>query len=77
MAKSGKKVLVLEQHDQAGGCCHTFIEKGTTYQSTYFSFTKALIFHQLLRFSFRFDYVDYFQIKETSFTKGTCTLSFQ
>lgn len=28
MAKSGKKVLVLEQHDQAGGCCHTFIEKG-------------------------------------------------
>ncbi|XP_069178023.1 all-trans-retinol 13,14-reductase-like [Procambarus clarkii] len=28
MAKSGKKVLVLEQHDQAGGCCHTYIEKG-------------------------------------------------
>ena len=28
MAKAGKKVLVLEQHDQAGGCCHTFIEKG-------------------------------------------------
>ena len=28
LAKSGKKVLVLEQHDQAGGCCHTFIEKG-------------------------------------------------
>jgi len=28
MAKSGKKVLVLEQHDQAGGCCHTFIDKG-------------------------------------------------
>jgi len=27
MAKSGKKVLVLEQHDQAGGCCHTFIDK--------------------------------------------------
>ena len=45
MAKSGKKVLVLEQHDQAGGCCHTFIEKGTTNQSTYFSFTKALTFH--------------------------------
>lgn len=22
------KVLVLEQHDQAGGCCHTFVEKG-------------------------------------------------
>ena len=28
LAKAGKKVLVLEQHDQAGGCCHTFIEKG-------------------------------------------------
>ncbi len=28
LAKVGKKVLVLEQHDQAGGCCHTFIEKG-------------------------------------------------
>lgn len=48
MAKAGKKVLVLEQHDQvflpisyqitfvvieysifkAGGCCHTYIEKG-------------------------------------------------
>lgn len=28
MARAGKKVLVLEQHDQAGGCCHTFIDKG-------------------------------------------------
>ena len=28
LAKAGKKCLVLEQHDQAGGCCHTFIEKG-------------------------------------------------
>lgn len=28
LAKAGKKVLVLEQHDQAGGCCHTFIENG-------------------------------------------------
>ncbi|XP_036445254.1 all-trans-retinol 13,14-reductase-like [Colossoma macropomum] len=28
MAKVGKKVLVLEQHDRAGGCCHTFTEKG-------------------------------------------------
>lgn len=28
LAKVGKKVLVLEQHDQAGGCCHTFLEKG-------------------------------------------------
>ena len=27
MSKSGKRVLVLEQHDQAGGCCHTFIDK--------------------------------------------------
>ena len=28
LARTGKKVLVLEQHDRAGGCCHTFIEKG-------------------------------------------------
>lgn len=28
LAKVGKKVLVLEQHDRAGGCCHTFKEKG-------------------------------------------------
>ncbi|XP_061666541.1 inactive all-trans-retinol 13,14-reductase [Syngnathoides biaculeatus] len=28
LAKAGKKVLVLEQHDQAGGCCHSYIEKG-------------------------------------------------
>ncbi|CAM5137699.1 unnamed protein product [Natator depressus] len=28
LAKAGKRVLVLEQHDQAGGCCHTFQEKG-------------------------------------------------
>ncbi|XP_062389041.1 all-trans-retinol 13,14-reductase [Sardina pilchardus] len=28
LAKVGKRVLVLEQHDRAGGCCHTFIEKG-------------------------------------------------
>uniref|UniRef100_W5N617 Amine oxidase domain-containing protein n=1 Tax=Lepisosteus oculatus TaxID=7918 RepID=W5N617_LEPOC len=28
LAKAGKRVLVLEQHDQAGGCCHTYMEKG-------------------------------------------------
>ena len=28
LAKAGKKVLVLEQHDRAGGCCHTYVEKG-------------------------------------------------
>ncbi|XP_027897821.1 all-trans-retinol 13,14-reductase-like [Xiphophorus couchianus] len=28
LAKVGKKALVLEQHDRAGGCCHTFTEKG-------------------------------------------------
>ncbi|KAG9350197.1 hypothetical protein JZ751_026550, partial [Albula glossodonta] len=28
LAKLGKRVLVLEQHDQAGGCCHTYLEKG-------------------------------------------------
>nr|XP_055047600.1 all-trans-retinol 13,14-reductase [Misgurnus anguillicaudatus] len=28
LAKVGKRVLVLEQHDRAGGCCHTFTEQG-------------------------------------------------
>lgn len=28
LARAGKKVLVLEQHDQAGGCCHVYAEKG-------------------------------------------------
>jgi len=28
MSKVGKRVLVLEQHDQAGGCCHSFLDKG-------------------------------------------------
>ena len=33
LARSGKKVLVLEQHDQAGGCCHAFIEKGYEFDT--------------------------------------------
>ena len=28
MSKAEKKVLILEQHDQACGCCHTFTDKG-------------------------------------------------
>jgi len=33
MAKAGKKVLVLEQHDQLGGCCHSFYEKGFEFDT--------------------------------------------
>uniref|UniRef100_H3AY50 Retinol saturase, tandem duplicate 2 n=1 Tax=Latimeria chalumnae TaxID=7897 RepID=H3AY50_LATCH len=33
LAKAGKKVLMLEQHDQAGGCCHTFIDKGFEFDT--------------------------------------------
>lgn len=33
LARAGKRVLVLEQHDQAGGCCHTFIEKGFEFDT--------------------------------------------
>nr|KAG5704661.1 hypothetical protein BaRGS_025303 [Batillaria attramentaria] len=33
LAQAGKKVLVLEQHDQAGGCCHTFVEKGYEFDT--------------------------------------------
>lgn len=28
LARTGKRVLVLEQHDRAGGCTHTYEEKG-------------------------------------------------
>jgi all-trans-retinol 13,14-reductase len=30
---TGKKVLVLEKHDQAGGCCHSFNEKGYEFDT--------------------------------------------
>lgn len=33
MARAGKKVMVLEQHDQAGGCCHSFHEKGFEFDT--------------------------------------------
>ena len=28
LARAGKKVLILEQHDQAGGGTHSFVERG-------------------------------------------------
>ncbi|XP_068852727.1 all-trans-retinol 13,14-reductase-like [Aphelocoma coerulescens] len=31
LAKAGRRVLVLEQHDQAGGCCHTFEQHGIEF----------------------------------------------
>ncbi|XP_062859644.1 inactive all-trans-retinol 13,14-reductase-like [Trichomycterus rosablanca] len=33
LAKLGKRVLVLEQHDKAGGCCHSFTEKGFEFDA--------------------------------------------
>ncbi|KAJ7313709.1 hypothetical protein JRQ81_005340 [Phrynocephalus forsythii] len=33
LAKAGKWVLVLEQHSKAGGCCHTFQEKGFEFDT--------------------------------------------
>ncbi|KAL4223041.1 hypothetical protein ACF0H5_016518 [Mactra antiquata] len=33
LGRAGYKVLVLEQHDQAGGCCHTFIDKGFEFDT--------------------------------------------
>ena len=33
LSRAGKKVLVLEQHDQAGGCCHTFMDKGFEFDT--------------------------------------------
>eukprot|EP00056_Hartaetosiga_gracilis_P021021 m.22400 g.22400 ORF g.22400 m.22400 type:complete len:639 (+) comp8836_c0_seq1:49-1965(+) len=33
LARAGKRVLVLEQHDQAGGCTHTFLDKGFEFDT--------------------------------------------
>ena len=33
LAQSGKKVLVLEQHYLAGGCTHSFVDKGTEHET--------------------------------------------
>lgn len=33
LARAGRRVLVLEQHDQAGGCCHTFHERGYEFDT--------------------------------------------
>lgn len=33
LAKAGKRVLVLEQHTKAGGCCHTFGENGLEFDT--------------------------------------------
>eukprot|EP00051_Salpingoeca_urceolata_P028315 m.486224 g.486224 ORF g.486224 m.486224 type:complete len:621 (+) comp24248_c0_seq1:182-2044(+) len=33
LAKTGKKVVVFEQHDQAGGCLHTFIDKNIEFDT--------------------------------------------
>jgi hypothetical protein len=33
LSRAGKKVIVLEQHDQAGGCCHSFTEKGFEFDT--------------------------------------------
>ena len=42
LAKAGKKVLVLEQHDQCGGCCHSFTEKGFEFDTGMLYFTTLL-----------------------------------
>eukprot|EP00966_Prymnesium_polylepis_P137486 3177181-Prymnesium_polylepis.2 len=33
LSRSGKRVVVLEQHDVAGGCTHTYAEKGFEVQA--------------------------------------------
>ncbi|XP_057597226.1 all-trans-retinol 13,14-reductase isoform X2 [Hippopotamus amphibius kiboko] len=33
LAKAGKRVLVLEQHTKAGGCCHTFGQDGLEFDT--------------------------------------------
>ena len=33
LSRAGKKVVVLERHDQCGGCCHSFIENGFEFDT--------------------------------------------
>ncbi|CAE7681432.1 retsat, partial [Symbiodinium microadriaticum] len=33
LARTGKRVLILEQHDQIGGCCHSFRENGFEFDT--------------------------------------------
>ena len=33
LSRAGKRVLVLEQHDRSGGCCHTFEERGFEFDT--------------------------------------------
>jgi all-trans-retinol 13,14-reductase len=33
LSKAGKRVLVLEQHTKAGGCCHTFGKNGLEFDT--------------------------------------------
>lgn len=33
LTKAGKRVLVLEQHTKAGGCCHTFGQNGLEFDT--------------------------------------------
>ena len=33
LAKLNKKVVVLEQHDRAGGCLHTFEKEGYEFNT--------------------------------------------
>ena len=52
LGRAGQKVLVLEQHDQAGGCCHTFVDKGYEFDTgiLYFEiilYLEAIIYHRI------------------------------
>uniref|UniRef100_A0A8C5D286 All-trans-retinol 13,14-reductase-like n=1 Tax=Gouania willdenowi TaxID=441366 RepID=A0A8C5D286_GOUWI len=51
LAKAGKKVVVLEQHDQAGGCTHTFNNKGFEFDVG-IHYLGQLHDHSLLRVDF-------------------------
>jgi len=47
LSRAGKKVLILEQHDQCGGCCHSFTEKGFEFDTgECFKAERILLFEQ-------------------------------
>lgn len=65
LARVGKKVLVLEQHDRAGGCCHTFTEKGFEFDV---GEKKSFLFLTLHT-------VKYLSISQSFFFQGSTTLA--
>lgn len=53
LGRAGYKVLVLEQHDQAGGCCHSYVDKGFEFDTgTYLKLFVPFKTRKFLQYSY-------------------------